>query len=153
VEFARGDLDAAQRAYARAMELGDAAQAGYSLGLIQARRGHWSRGLDLMRQAADQPGASAAVLASVAWRLATHPEGELRDGPAALGYAQRAVEQSEGRDARALAALAAACAELGRFDDAVLWQQRALEMAPPGAQEDLQQALQTYREGHPFRTQ
>ena len=55
-----------------------------------------------------------------AWRLATYPDELFRDGEKALSLAQQAIEVSNDKeDPFLLDALAAAYAELGRFDEAV----------------------------------
>ena len=47
--------------------------------------------------------------------------------------------------------LAAAYAELGRFEDAVKWQQKAAELAPEASKPEYEARLALYREGKPFR--
>ena len=47
--------------------------------------------------------------------------------------------------------LAAACAESGRFEQAVKWQTKAVELAPPGAKENFRSRLRLYQSGKPYR--
>ncbi len=72
---------------------------------------------------------SPAALSEVAWLLATHPLPQLRNGPRAVRLAQRALELSGGKDARFWASLDAACAESGRFPEAISAAQKARELA------------------------
>ena len=59
-----------------------------------------------------------AALTGLAWLLATHPAAEVRQGAEAVALADRAVRMTANRDASALRALAAAYAEVGRFEPA-----------------------------------
>jgi len=59
-----------------------------------------------------------AALSGLAWQLATHPAAEARDGTEAVALAERAVRMTAARDASALRSLAAAYAEMGRFEPA-----------------------------------
>jgi tetratricopeptide (TPR) repeat protein len=68
---------------------------------------------------------SISALAAKADLLATCPESSTRDGKTALELATRAVEACKSPDGRALAALAAARAELGQFPEAIAAQQSA----------------------------
>jgi tetratricopeptide (TPR) repeat protein len=63
----------------------------------------------------------------LAWLLATCPDDKVRDGTRAVEHAGRACELTKEKSPAALATLAAAFAETGRFDLAVKWQTRALE--------------------------
>lgn len=62
-----------------------------------------------------------------AWIRATSPDIRLRNGPGAVADAERANELTGWKDGYFLAAAAAAYAEVGRFDDAVRCQSKALE--------------------------
>jgi hypothetical protein len=87
----------------------------------------------------------------VAWVRATCPQDDLRDGSAALRDALRACELTDHAAPGYVDTLAAAYAELGRFEDAVKWQQKAAELAPEGSKPEYEARLAQYRENKPFR--
>ena len=89
---------------------------------------------------------------SLAWLLATCPRAELRDGKRAVELATRACELSNWKDANDLENLAAGYAECGRFEDAVRWQTKAVELRT-GLEnlDESRQRLELYKQGQPFR--
>lgn len=95
-----------------------------------------------------------AVLNMMAWILATAPVDSLRDGPRAVELAQKACELTGWKDSNTIDTLAAACAEVGRFDDAVKYQAQAVDM-PIEAPEDFLQRrrdrLTMYLSGQAYR--
>jgi len=81
--------------------------------------------------------------------LSTHPDDALRDGPAALHYAERALELSREHDADVHATRAFALAELGRFEEAL----ESLRIARMKGSEPARwdEAASHFRAGRPFR--
>ena len=69
------------------------------------------RGLALMPE-------DAHALTKLAWILATSSDDRVRDGVGAVTFAERAREATKGHSPDAMDALAAAYAEVGRFEDA-----------------------------------
>jgi tetratricopeptide (TPR) repeat protein len=77
------------------------------------------------------------------------PAEKYRDGKQALALAEKAYALAKGPGE--MAALAAAHAELGRFDEAAQWQTKALAAAPAAEKEQYQQRLKQYQAGKPYR--
>jgi tetratricopeptide (TPR) repeat protein len=92
-------------------------------------------------------------LNSLAWLWATCPDARVRNGTKAVECATRACELSSWKQATCIATLAAAYAEVGKFDEAVKWQRKALDASDrdAGARENARQRLKLYQEGKPYR--
>jgi Flp pilus assembly protein TadD len=96
----------------------------------------------------DWPEASAAE----AWFRATAPDAGRRNGLLALELAEQACQAAGGREPRYLDALAAAYAELGRFDQAVATADKAVGLAASGEQrQEMEDRLRLYKDRRPFR--
>lgn len=90
----------------------------------------------------------------LSWLLATHREADLRDGRDALALAQ-GVQRRGGNGPRFLDTLAAAQAEVGRFDEAAATARRALGLARKRGLGDLigplESRLRGYEARRPYR--
>ena len=108
--------------------------------------------LDAAQHQPDDP----FVLNRAGWILATAPEARIRDGARALALASHAVDLTHRQDVVSLDTLAAAHAELGRFDAAAAAAREALAVARAKGDAamlpELQQRLDTYLARRPFRT-
>ena len=93
----------------------------------------------------------AAAHNNLGWLWATCPDDPIRDGQRALLHARRAVELAGENNAGSLDTLAAAYAELGDFEQAVRWQQRAVQKAADPLKDGLRRRLDLYIAGNPFR--
>jgi tetratricopeptide (TPR) repeat protein len=88
---------------------------------------------------------------NLAWLLATVPDSSLRDPTAAIRWAEACASATNHRDPGILDSLAAAYAEAGQFSDAVTWQARAVELAPPSRRARYVSRLAKYRLQRPHR--
>jgi tetratricopeptide (TPR) repeat protein len=90
----------------------------------------------------------------IAWRLATSPDASLRNGREAVQLAEQANQSTGWRDGGRIDTLAAAYAEIGDFEKAVEYQERACKTAAlngNGAYKDCQTRLDLYRNQKPYR--
>ena len=87
----------------------------------------------------------------LAWIYATSPRETIRNGDEAVALATRACELTGFNKSEALDTLAVAYAEKGTFDKAVEYQLKAIELAPPQIEKDLQKRLQLYKEKRAYQ--
>ncbi len=89
----------------------------------------------------------------LAWLLATCPDPAFRDGARAVEQATAECEKSSWRNWNYLDTLAAAEAEAGNYDDAVCYEQEAIDLAGKDAQRQkhLKERLALYQDRKPFR--
>ncbi len=137
------------------------AEALYARGLASQRAGKMDEALQLYYQAIRADGDHAPVLNHLAWLRATNPDPKLRNGPEAVRLAERACRAAVDPDrptifaANCLDTLAAACAEAGRFQDAVAAARRAADTARRAgrrrAARDFEDRAELYRQKRPYR--
>lgn len=124
-------------------------------GTIFVRRNQFAEALDSYRQALELDRAQGAVANDLAWILATHPEVAFRDGVEALEWAELAVSLAAPNSSAELDTLAAALAELGRFDDAQARAREALARAEAAGNadeaRDIRARLELYARRQPYR--
>jgi tetratricopeptide (TPR) repeat protein len=101
-----------------------------------------------------QPNTPVA-LNNLAWLLATHEPGGPGEAARAVELAQRARDLAGPENASCLDTLAAAYAAAGRFSDAILTAENALQLAQGTGQTPLAKnivsRLEVYRAGRPYR--
>jgi len=156
-QVARGEIAGAEQSFLKALEhvpatarasfCGFAGEAAYNYGSDALAVQMLRRGLQLEFD----PG--MANLA--AWILATSADATVRDGAVALAMVSR-VARAEPDDPAVASTLAAALAELGRFDEAVQAAERALLLVRRGSGDPdsvalLAARLDTYRARRPWR--
>jgi tetratricopeptide (TPR) repeat protein len=94
------------------------------------------------------------MLIYVARVLASDENSQIRNGTEALALAGEAVQLAGGAQPVALDTLAMACAEAGRFDEAIQQQQQAVKLAESASQTDdavpMQQRLELYKNHQPW---
>jgi tetratricopeptide (TPR) repeat protein len=150
-----GRTEASLVHYAKVLSLNPAAsQARFGYAMALVRLGRYREARDWLRRATalhpEQPGFSHAL----ARLLAAAPDADIRNGREAWELAEQLLQSH--RSASLSETMAMAAAELGRFDDAIRWQQEAIAAAVAGAQHDsaarMQENLALYRNRVPCRT-
>ncbi len=148
-EEARAEADAAEKA-----SPGSAATTALAISYVQASRTRDA--VAVLRAVIARDPNDSDAMSLLAWLLATATDADLRDGPAALTLAERAVAAAgDTPDADRLDTLAAAYAAVGRFADAVATARRAKTAADAEQSSDLAreiaERLALYEQGQPYR--
>ena len=135
-------------------EPGMVATAHTNRGLVETRRGNWQTAIEDYREALRLQPELASAQNNLAWLLAACPVDELRNGQGAVEQATWACNVTGWRNPSFIGTLAAACAEVGDFVEAVRWQKRAL--ADPAYRQMYGDAtvsgrLRLYEQGLPCR--
>ena len=152
-----GRVDKAITEYQKALETDPKfAPAYYNLGAALQRTGRPGEAISLYQKGLQLNPADATIQNQLAWLLATAPEASLRDGGKAMELARQANQQTGRENPNILRTLAAACAEAGRFSEAVEAAQHALRVAVGQTNAALAGALQSelklYQAGSPFHS-
>jgi tetratricopeptide (TPR) repeat protein len=148
----RGDFASALADATAAIEHNPRSDASLNLrAAIHHQMGDFAAALADHRAARDIDPDDAATLNHLAWLQATCPQDDIRDGQAAVRDAQRACELTAHHIAGYLDTLAAAHAEAGQFDDAIRWQEKAIELVEDPKKPDYESRLALYRAGKPYR--
>lgn len=91
---------------------------------------------------------------NLAWLLAACGDASVRNGPRAVQLAERACQLTQSQQPFLLGTLAAAYAEAGRFEDAVITAQKAIDLAKAAGQTELAtrnaELLERYRSHKPY---
>jgi tetratricopeptide (TPR) repeat protein len=122
---------------------------------IKALQEQARQSLAKQRESLKSKPTDVALLSSIAWTLATHPDRTIRNGAEAVPLAEQAVELSQSKDPVVLGTLAAAYAEAGRFADATSTARKALEIASqqnkPALVDAFKAKISLYENKTPFR--
>jgi tetratricopeptide (TPR) repeat protein len=151
----QGRTDEAIRQFQKALEIQpEYADARDGLGNCFSQMGRMDDAIAHYQKAVEIRPDFAEARKNLAWILATCPQAALRNGKKAVELAQRANQLTGGENPLYLCALAAACAEAGRFPEAVETARRALRLAEAQSNSrlagQLQFELNLYQSGSPF---
>lgn len=148
---AKKDYDKAIEEFAQVLRLDPrSAQAFTDRGRSWSAKKNYPQALADFNEAVRLEPTNVTSACALALWLSSCPEPKFRDGQRALELAKNA-QQQERNDSTALEALAAAHAELGQFDDAVRWQERALLDPQRKTDDDARRRLERYRNKQPYR--
>lgn len=127
------------------------ARANYHLGLWEARQGRDGEARRYLHEAVRRAGDDLALLNSLAWVLAVHPEETVRDPRLAREMVERALDAAGEPDPRLLDTAAAVAAANGAFNRALELSAQARDLALARAMNDLvleiDERRALYREG------
>ncbi len=120
------------------------------------RRGHYNEAVAVLKQGLASCGTDRSLALRQIWLYAAAPVESIRNGTEAIRMAEAMNLATGGRDAMVLDALAAACAEAGRKDDAVHHATRALQLATSEGKsllaQQIQGRLEQYKAGRTIRS-
>lgn len=148
--------DEALRQYFVVMQLvPGAARTYYNLAEILLAAGRVPAALHYYERALAAWPTRPEILERIAWILATSSEASLRNGPRSLLLAQQACQlEAASLGVISLDTLAAACAEVGRFPEAIELAEKALQGAQVRGQlgflKGISHRLELYRQGQPY---
>ena len=149
-----GQVDASLPHYLKVLALNPAvsqARFGYAMGLV--RLGRFREARDSLQEAGRLYPDQAGFTHALARLLAAAPDDSVRRGDDAVRLTDQLLAAN--RSWTLLETRAMAAAEVGRFDDAVRWQESAIDQArtaPAGAIAHMRDVLSGYKRGVPCRT-
>jgi tetratricopeptide (TPR) repeat protein len=152
----KGGVDEAIVLLQKALEIKpDYTDARINLGNAFLQKDKVDQAIPQYQQALQINPADPAIQNKLAWLLATAPQASLRNGVKAVELARQANLLTGGENPVILHTLAAACAEAGRFSEAVETAQHALRLAESQTNTalagTLQEELKLYQAGSPLR--
>ncbi len=147
-----GQVDRAINDYTEQIRLTPKSPVAYNFrARLHVRQGNYVAAVADHQQASKLDPGNANTHNDLAWIWATCPDASVRDGGRAVESARKACELTDWKQAHCLDALAAAHAESGRFDEAVQWAERAVELARDGEKPAYRARLDLYRQGQAWR--
>lgn len=138
----KGRLDEAIAHFQEALRINPQnAEAWNNLGHAMLQKGQAGAALASFQQAVQLKPDYAEACDSLAWMLATVSNASWRDGKRSMELAQHANKLAKGRNPWFLRTVAAADAEIRRFDDAIQNAQAAIKLAQASGQSNLVEQL------------
>jgi tetratricopeptide (TPR) repeat protein len=125
----------------------------FNRGVARSKRKEYDKAIKDYDEAIRIRPRDAASLNELAWLLATCPDAKCRDGKRSVELATKACQLSEWKNGIYIDTLAAAYAEAGNFDEALKWQEKAMqdpEFANAYGQE-VKERLALYGNNKPYR--
>ena len=117
-------------------------------GVAHSNRGEYEKAISNFSEGIRLAPEDPYGLAELAWLYATCSDASFHNGPKAVELATKACELSQWEDAWNLNSLAAAYARIGNFEQAIQWEQKAVDLDPDFG--PYQERLALYETGTPF---
>jgi tetratricopeptide (TPR) repeat protein len=150
----KSDFERALQDCSRAIEFGLNTPANYNNRVWAfAGKGDYAKAIADYSTAMRLDPTLAYPIENLAEVFACCPQDRFRDGKKAVTFATRVCEMSRWLQPSHLHLLAAASAENGQFEDAVRWEEKALELTPPTKENNrkaFEKALGRFKERQPF---
>jgi tetratricopeptide (TPR) repeat protein len=152
----KGDAKAAIYNYRKALQLNpDFFKSYYNIARILYNQGKTGGAIHNYKKALIINNEMTQTLYNLSWIYATSINRKYRNGKKAVKLAEKLCILTDYQQPLSLDALAAAYAETGKFDKAIVTAQRALELALQLGPEEhvlgLKKRLKLYQTGHPYR--
>ena len=132
----------------------DFALAHVNLGDVLLSQGKFDEAIGHFRQALQARPDFPEALNNLAWALATAKDTKIRNPAKALEFAEKACKLTEYNKPDFLDTIAAVYAAIGRFSEAVVTAEKALELARSSGKEklvlEIQNRLSLYKTGKPY---
>lgn len=152
----KGDENAALYNYRKVLQLNpDYLKARYNMARILSNQGKTGEALHHYQKALIINNEIPQTLYNLSWIYATSENRRYRNGEKAIKLAEKLCKLTNYQQPLALDALAAASAEIGKFDQAVVTAKKALDLAMKLGPEEhvrgLTKRIKLYQAGQPFR--
>jgi Zn-dependent protease len=150
-----GHYEQAISEYNKAIEINPKLAAPYyNRGIIYDEKGQYDKAISDYSRAVLLEPMYLEAYNSLAWLLATCPNSRYRNGVKAVEHAQKALEIKE--DGYIVDTLAAAYAEVGRFEDAIITQKKAIALSKKEGSkrkriDEYVERLNSYKANKPWR--
>jgi tetratricopeptide (TPR) repeat protein len=139
-----GKPDQAIESYRRALQIKpNYAAASLELARLYVQTGKQADAVAQLRNVLKSEPDNPRALNSLAWIEATSKDAVIRNGAHALQLAQKASAQAEGKNPIYLRSFAAACAAMGKFDDAKTATTQAIAIVRAAKREDMARDLES----------
>ena len=154
--FKKGQIDQGLAHLKTALELNrNYPEAHNNLGIALSQMGRMPEAIAEWKKVLKLQPDNLEANCNLAWILATFPDASVRSGSEAVECAEKAIQLSNGKNARIWRLAAAAYAEAGRFPEAVKAAQKGVAIAEAEGNSTLVQTLQAnlrlFEQGSPLR--
>ncbi len=147
----KGQYDQAISDFNQAIEINPRYIKAYNnRGIVYRLRRQYDRAISDFNKAIEMNPLDPEAYNNLAWLFATAKAPRFGDGKRAVKLALKACELSDWKVGEYLDTLAAAYARTGDFDNAVKWQEKALEQSKSAKPSEFQERLDLYRQRRPW---